>query len=1302
MKNGKEIIIQRLRDVKRIKNLKFLESEKSKKIFDLNARKYKPYKLDNNTLFFRKEMKGEVLKNILNKNIKPEWMADYVYKEILNSKNDLLTNELIDSAVNNYDKKTEEFYEKFLLLNYNQKNFQKEKGQNILFNVEYLVYGKLDNGDLIRFPFALREITELKIDSKNRIVKIIKNNKYIPNIPFISWLGNLKNIDTEKYLNDLIELDESNFVSKQLEMYSVLGIDIKKEDFSDLHTKELKLRMENKNSKNELEATKLLSEQIVFASINNCPVDAVNININYSCWNFQSNFDNKTLEEKFDFLILEHISNNTFYDEIIEPRIEAKNNDDFDDDYTDEENNDDNDDLKQYRKNNIDNIVNILNENFSTKEEKQSFFERRKFNIIKILKDNTSIIELFTKFLLKHKTMDEDQIREQFHSNKLIDDYNKNVVEIKFEKNSFEIEKVDLICEYTEIANKNIINDAIKIMKTDFIDTLLENNQNIDNSVFNENEMFSEEKISWGFNADIHQQMAVFNTTKYNNIVIQGPPGTGKTQTILNIINEYLSRNKKILIVSEKITAVDVIRTRVEKNAPQLSNLLLNLYNIDNSNPSFLNDIGNKVQKMLSKKTSNSNGNKPIFDNNHDKEKLLNELSEEISLFFLKDKFNKWKNFSISKKDFEIYNSFDENNLKDALNVTDDMHSQFLKWQLEKNKLDEFAKKYQIRTIDSKLVLKILDFNKLTPYNQYNSHKYASLFLRNSDKVCFLFKKKFKKEAIKMKLEEIFNDIKNLIMLKQFSEFNFYKYDDNISIINLYNDLKKSELSIEKIRKIDMFLSDVKEFKRIENKLESNNIYNFFDINDNKSKFMTGHDFIFDNHCRFVQRMLDNNVNLKRELLRFKDRKKWGMKTKLFFKEFWNDLYKIFPVVLSTPETLSNYAPLIEKMFDVVLIDEASQFLTERAIPALYRGNKRIISGDKNQLRPNINGQRFTSDEQLDEKAEYWVLARNDSVLDLYNDIFNDSDCNTKFRLKIHYRSEKKELIEFSNQEFYNGELKFLEHTSKLFSNKAIQLFDVKGEWKKQANIIEAEKIIEKLEELFLLDKNSSIGVIVFTKRQANLIKNLLYKNTNNSVILERLNSSDSDSLFIKSIEDVQGEERNIIIFGITYGNNVHSYGSISSEYGKNKINVAVTRAKKQMIIIKSYKEKEYRRLGDSKFESSLLLFKFLEYVEQLTQNNRSLYEEDSVNDNDADDSTFVHHLSRSGIVISDKISIGQKKFYIEKKNNSFFNAYYLVDQKILISPRENLWFYEKILLTKGYTSKPVSIFKLYDFTKNI
>ena len=179
--------------------------------------------------------------------------------------------------------------------------------------------------------------------------------------------------------------------------------------------------------------------------------------------------------------------------------------------------------------------------------------------------------------------------------------------------------------------------------------------------------------------------------------------------------------------------------------------------------------------------------------------------------------------------------------------------------------------------------------------------------------------------------------------------------------------------------------------------------------------------------------------------------------------------------------------------------------------------------------------------------------------------------------LSRHYRSRHESLITFSNSNFYNGRL--LTFPSCNDAERKVSFIDPKGVYdygKTRTNAIEAEAVVDKVLELLKnSDTTPSIGVVAFSKAQSNLIEDILNTKLQQEKVLQRKLDMASEPLFIKNLENVQGDERDIIIFSICYGPDKNgkvylNFGPINKIGGERRLNVAVSRAREEMFVFSS------------------------------------------------------------------------------------------------------------------------------------
>jgi very-short-patch-repair endonuclease len=280
----------------------------------------------------------------------------------------------------------------------------------------------------------------------------------------------------------------------------------------------------------------------------------------------------------------------------------------------------------------------------------------------------------------------------------------------------------------------------------------------------------------------------------------------------------------------------------------------------------------------------------------------------------------------------------------------------------------------------------------------------------------------------------------------------------------------------------------------------------------------------------------------------------------------------IKPCFMMSPLSVSQFLSP-EMRFDVVIFDEASQVRPSDAINALYRGDAMIVAGDQKQLPPSSFFDRTTDD------GDEWTedeLAEFGSILDLAK----ASGAFRSLPLKWHYRSRHENLIAFSNYRFYRGELVTFPSPAETADDLGVQLIPVDGAYRRgtsKDNPVEARTVVDRV--FWHAERGTrSIGVVAFSEAQASLIDEVLRLDPRREDprFTELFGNSRLNSLFVKNLENVQGDERDVIIFSVGYGPDEHgkltmNFGPITYEGGWRRLNVAITRARRRVEIICSF-----------------------------------------------------------------------------------------------------------------------------------
>ena len=321
--------------------------------------------------------------------------------------------------------------------------------------------------------------------------------------------------------------------------------------------------------------------------------------------------------------------------------------------------------------------------------------------------------------------------------------------------------------------------------------------------------------------------------------------------------------------------------------------------------------------------------------------------------------------------------------------------------------------------------------------------------------------------------------------------------------------------------------------------------------------------------------------------------------------EIPNMLPKLCPCLLMSPQSVSQYITRDYPKFDLVIFDESSQITTSKAIGALGRGKNAVIAGDSKQLPPTSFFQK---------KIE--VSEEDDDMTDI--DSFLD-DCLSlnmpETYLEWHYRSRHESLIAFSNKMFYDN--KMLTFPSPNDQETKVGLRHVSGVYErgKRNNQIEAKAVVDEIYRRVMDPKLSqqSIGVIAFSISQQTCIQDMLDDLVKrDSDFFEHLNSM-PEEMFVKNLETVQGDERDVILFSIGYGPDINgniyqNFGPINRDGGQRRLNVAISRARMEMLIFTSMNYTDVR-LSSTSSKGVKSMREFLRFAE-----NHGRFQDSSTN----------------------------------------------------------------------------------------
>jgi predicted DNA-binding WGR domain protein len=368
------------------------------------------------------------------------------------------------------------------------------------------------------------------------------------------------------------------------------------------------------------------------------------------------------------------------------------------------------------------------------------------------------------------------------------------------------------------------------------------------------------------------------------------------------------------------------------------------------------------------------------------------------------------------------------------------------------------------------------------------------------------------------------------------------------------------------------------------------------------------------------RKILENEFN---KSIRFKSIRE------LSAKESGLVLKDLKSVWLMSPLSVSDSLPVDIDFFDVVIFDEASQITLEEGIPALYRAKQTIIVGDDKQMPPT---NFFTVRTEDPDDLEVYADMDDDELLS------NDADSLlvqgarklNNVMLGWHYRSRFETLISFSNHAFYEANLltipdKTIHHTEKpaieitkpaeaakhaeaLFDRSISFHFLPNSVYEKRINTEEADYIAHMIRTLLLRKTKESVGIVAFSQEQQQAIEDALTSLAAKDKAFEealedawsRTEEDQFTGLFVKNLENVQGDERDIIIMSVCYGFDsrkkmIMNFGPINKKGGEKRLNVIFSRAKKHMAVVSSIR---HFHITNEYNEGANYFKRFLQYAE--------------------------------------------------------------------------------------------------------
>lgn len=337
-------------------------------------------------------------------------------------------------------------------------------------------------------------------------------------------------------------------------------------------------------------------------------------------------------------------------------------------------------------------------------------------------------------------------------------------------------------------------------------------------------------------------------------------------------------------------------------------------------------------------------------------------------------------------------------------------------------------------------------------------------------------------------------------------------------------------------------------------------------------------------------------------LSREANKKRRHLPIRKLFAQIPNLLTRLKPCLLMSPLSVSQFLDPNQISFDLIVFDEASQIRSEDAVGAIYRGNQLVVCGDNKQLPPTA----FFEQGMLDDFSD----DENDENFDVFDSILDE--CSSiglpRSLLRWHYRSRHESLIAFSNHRFYDSRLVTFPAAIRDHPDLGVKfvhvpdgIYDRGG---RRDNQREAERVVELIVQHYLDHPQRSLGVIAFSRAQQDAIEDRLEHVVRSRPELENLFTDDRlEGFFVKNLESVQGDERDVIIFSVGYGKDAQgrftmSFGPLNLTGGERRLNVAVTRAREQVTVVSSIRASDLD-ISATQAAGVLALYHYLDYAER-------------------------------------------------------------------------------------------------------
>ena len=729
--------------------------------------------------------------------------------------------------------------------------------------------------------------------------------------------------------------------------------------------------------------------------------------------------------------------------------------------------------------------------------------------------------------------------------------------------------------------------------------------------------------------ADSSQLEAVVETERGRSFILFGPPGTGKSQTITNLIANAVYHGKRVLFVAQKKAALDVVQSRLAKIG--LAPFCLELHSNKMDKKHFLAQMQQVIELPAQGKSEEyARIAKNLFAQRLQLVSYIDALHRKhdngYSLYECIEKY-----IALNTIPLDLPKGFAKEMTRDDADAVCDrimalesgvtilgceptehpLFGMFPKKQEDKS--SGYAKSYAMNDTVEKL-LPTLTQSVTNIKQQIERAQKMSLSLKTTRQYIENDYKWKKFLAVATVEDALLDDIdalvgaverwnRNIALLPQWQKYADllnWLYDNGLGCAA---ERYRQNASVKAVKEafLAAFYKDTAH--AVIDKDTALSEFNGLLFEQVIEKYTAlAKEFQLLTRQELVARMVanipfdSNDPTISSEMTLLRKRigsKGRGASIRNIIDQMPNLLPSLCPVMLMSPLSVAQYIDIDAPKFDIVVFDEASQMPTSEAIGSIARAKTAVIVGDPKQMPPTS----FFAVNVTDEDS-----ADIDDLESILDDCISLS-MPTRY-LGWHYRSKHESLISFSNINYYDGRLVTFPSADDLTSHVTWQKVEGFYDYgKTRTNRAEAEAITAEAIERLRSNPERSIGIIAFSRQQSDLIEDILTEQLAKYPDLEAQNRQSEEPMFIKNLENVQGDERDIILFSVGYGPDKEghvsmNFGPLNKAGGERRLNVAVSRARYEMKIFSTLTPEQIDERR-TQAEGVLGLKRFLKFAQQ-------------------------------------------------------------------------------------------------------